>query len=69
MESARCIFTGITTWCRHNHQNNFSPSAKNIFYWPRSCDMKGGIVAMLFAIRALKECAWGLGKDRSYACS
>ena len=35
----------------------FQPERKEHFLFGRgSCDMKGGIVAMLFAIRALKEC-------------
>jgi acetylornithine deacetylase/succinyl-diaminopimelate desuccinylase family protein len=35
----------------------FQPERKDHFLFGRgSCDMKGGIVAMLFAIRALKEC-------------
>ena len=35
----------------------FVPSRKDHFLFGRgSCDMKGGIVAMLYAIRALKEC-------------
>ena len=40
----------------------FQPVRKEHFLFGRgSCDMKGGIVAMLFAIRALKECGVGLG--------
>ena len=35
----------------------FLPARKDHFVFGRgSCDMKGGIVAMLFAVRALKEC-------------
>jgi succinyl-diaminopimelate desuccinylase len=35
----------------------FQPSRKEHFLFGRgSCDMKGGIVAMLYAIRALREC-------------
>jgi succinyl-diaminopimelate desuccinylase len=35
----------------------FQPERKERFLFGRgSCDMKGGIVAMLFAVRALKEC-------------
>ena len=35
----------------------FLPARKEHFVFGRgSCDMKGGIVAMLFAVRALKEC-------------
>ena len=35
----------------------FQPERKEHFLFGRgSCDMKGGIVAMLFAVRALKEC-------------
>src|SRR5262249_50485633 len=35
----------------------FQPSRKEHFLFGRgSCDMKGGIVAMLYAIRALQEC-------------
>jgi succinyl-diaminopimelate desuccinylase len=35
----------------------FQPTSKEHFVFGRgSCDMKGGIVAMLFAVRALKEC-------------
>src|SRR5260370_17162874 len=37
---------------------HFQPVSKEHFLFGRgSCDMKGGIVAMLFAVRALKECA------------
>jgi acetylornithine deacetylase/succinyl-diaminopimelate desuccinylase family protein len=40
----------------------FQPERKDHFLFGRgSCDMKGGIVAMLFAIRALKECGVVLG--------
>ncbi|HXN54200.1 MAG TPA: ArgE/DapE family deacylase [Candidatus Acidoferrum sp.] len=40
----------------------FQPERREHFLFGRgSCDMKGGIVAMLFAIRALKECGVGLG--------
>jgi acetylornithine deacetylase/succinyl-diaminopimelate desuccinylase family protein len=39
----------------------FQPERKEHFLFGRgSCDMKGGIVAMLFAIRALKGCGVGL---------
>ena len=39
----------------------FQPERKDHFLFGRgSCDMKGGIVAMLFAVRALKECAVAL---------
>ena len=39
----------------------FQPERKEHFLFGRgSCDMKGGIVAMLFAIRALKECGAAL---------
>jgi acetylornithine deacetylase/succinyl-diaminopimelate desuccinylase family protein len=39
----------------------FQPVRKDNFLFGRgSCDMKGGIVAMLFAIRALKGCGVGL---------
>jgi acetylornithine deacetylase/succinyl-diaminopimelate desuccinylase family protein len=39
----------------------FQPVRKGNFLFGRgSCDMKGGIVAMLFAIRALKGCGVGL---------
>jgi succinyl-diaminopimelate desuccinylase len=37
--------------------DQFQPSRKEHFLFGRgSCDMKGGIVAMLYAIRALQEC-------------
>src|SRR6266404_9115907 len=40
----------------------FQPVRKEHFLFGRgSCDMKGGIVAMLYAILALKECGVGLG--------
>jgi succinyl-diaminopimelate desuccinylase len=40
----------------------FQPVRKEYFLFGRgSCDMKGGIVAMLFAIRALKECGLEVG--------
>ncbi len=40
----------------------FQPVRKEHFLFGRgSCDMKGGIVAMLFAVRALKECGVELG--------
>jgi succinyl-diaminopimelate desuccinylase len=39
----------------------FQPSRKEHFLFGRgSCDMKGGIVAMLYAIRALQECGTAL---------
>jgi succinyl-diaminopimelate desuccinylase len=39
----------------------FQPVRKDHFLFGRgSCDMKGGIVAMLFAVRSLKECAVAL---------
>jgi acetylornithine deacetylase/succinyl-diaminopimelate desuccinylase family protein len=39
----------------------FQPSRKEHFLFGRgSCDMKGGIVAMLYAIRALQECGAAL---------
>jgi succinyl-diaminopimelate desuccinylase len=39
----------------------FQPARKDHFLFGRgSCDMKGGIVAMLYAIRALKECRFAL---------
>jgi succinyl-diaminopimelate desuccinylase len=39
----------------------FQPVRKDRFLFGRgSCDMKGGIVAMLFAVRALKECGVSL---------
>jgi len=39
----------------------FQPERKDHFLFGRgSCDMKGGIVAMLFAVRALKECGVAL---------
>jgi succinyl-diaminopimelate desuccinylase len=40
----------------------FQPARKDHFLFGRgSCDMKGGIVAMLFAIRALQQCGMELG--------
>jgi succinyl-diaminopimelate desuccinylase len=40
----------------------FLPARKDHFLFGRgSCDMKGGIVAMLFAIRALQQCGMELG--------
>jgi acetylornithine deacetylase/succinyl-diaminopimelate desuccinylase family protein len=55
---------GERTLCFHGHydvvpaqsQEQFQPVRKEHFLFGRgSCDMKGGIVAMLYAIRALKE--------------
>jgi len=43
-------------------QEQFQPLRKEHFLFGRgSCDMKGGIVAMLYAILALKECGGELG--------
>jgi succinyl-diaminopimelate desuccinylase len=43
-------------------QEQFQPLRKDHFLFGRgSCDMKGGIVAMLYAILALKECGGELG--------
>src|SRR6202795_5273599 len=43
-------------------REQFQPSRKGHFLFGRgSCDMKGGIVAMLYAILALKECGAELG--------
>jgi succinyl-diaminopimelate desuccinylase len=43
-------------------QEQFQPLRKDHFLFGRgSCDMKGGIVAMLYAILALKECGRELG--------
>src|ERR1700694_5877788 len=43
-------------------REQFQPSRKGHFLFGRgSCDMKGGIVAMLYAILALKECGVVLG--------
>ena len=40
----------------------FQPRRKEHFLFGRgSCDMKGGIVAMLFAVRAIKECGVEIG--------
>ena len=48
----------------------FLPARKEHFLFGRgSCDMKGGIVAMLYAVRALQECSVSLnGKviDRAF---
>jgi acetylornithine deacetylase/succinyl-diaminopimelate desuccinylase family protein len=58
--------TGTRTLYFHGHYDvvpaqspaQFQPVRKEHFLFGRgSCDMKGGIVAMLFAIRALQECA------------
>jgi succinyl-diaminopimelate desuccinylase len=57
--------TGKRTLYFHGHYDvvpaqspqQFLPARKDHFVFGRgSCDMKGGIVAMLFAVRALKEC-------------
>jgi succinyl-diaminopimelate desuccinylase len=57
--------TGKHTLYFHGHYDvvpaqspqQFLPARKDHFVFGRgSCDMKGGIVAMLFAVRALKEC-------------
>jgi succinyl-diaminopimelate desuccinylase len=43
-------------------QEQFQPMRKEHFLFGRgSCDMKGGIVAMLYAILALKECGGEMG--------
>src|SRR5712692_2405522 len=43
-------------------REQFQPVRREHFLFGRgSCDMKGGIVAMLYAILALKECGAGLG--------
>src|SRR5260370_986563 len=43
-------------------REQFRPSRKDHFVFGRgTCDMKGGIVAMLYAILALKECGAELG--------
>jgi succinyl-diaminopimelate desuccinylase len=58
--------SGTRTLYFHGHYDvvpaqspaQFQPVRKEHFLFGRgSCDMKGGIVAMLFAIRALQECA------------
>jgi succinyl-diaminopimelate desuccinylase len=57
--------TGKRTLCFHGHYDvvpaqspeQFEPKRKEHFLFGRgSCDMKGGIVAMMYAIRALKAC-------------
>jgi succinyl-diaminopimelate desuccinylase len=57
--------SGTRTLYFHGHYDvvpaqspaQFQPERKEHFLFARgSCDMKGGIVAMLFAVRALKEC-------------
>ncbi|HET8921666.1 MAG TPA: ArgE/DapE family deacylase [Candidatus Acidoferrum sp.] len=68
-ESRGCLRAGYGSGERtlyfHGHYDvvpaqspeQFQPLRKDHFLFGRgSCDMKGGIVAMLFAIRALKEC-------------
>jgi succinyl-diaminopimelate desuccinylase len=68
-ESAVCLLAGYgrgeRTLYFHGHYDvvpaqspeQFQPVRKDHFLFGRgTCDMKGGIVAMLFAIRALKEC-------------
>lgn len=68
-ESPVCLLaeygSGERTLYFHGHYDvvpaqspeQFQPLRKEHFLFGRgSCDMKGGIVAMLFAIRALKEC-------------
>jgi acetylornithine deacetylase/succinyl-diaminopimelate desuccinylase family protein len=61
--------SGIRTLYFHGHYDvvpaqsaeQFRPVRKEHFLFGRGCcDMKGGIVAMLFAVRALKECAVAL---------
>jgi acetylornithine deacetylase/succinyl-diaminopimelate desuccinylase family protein len=60
---------GMRTLYFHGHYDvvpaqspeQFQPVRKEHFLFGRgSCDMKGGIVAMLFAVRSLKECAVAL---------
>src|SRR5713226_136398 len=60
---------GTRTLYFHGHNDvvpaqspeQFQPVRKEHFLFGRgSCDMKGGIVAMLFAVRSLKECAVAL---------
>jgi len=62
--------SGTRTLYFHGHYDvvpaqspeQFQPMRKEHFLFGRgSCDMKGGIVAMLFAVRALKECGVELG--------
>jgi acetylornithine deacetylase/succinyl-diaminopimelate desuccinylase family protein len=68
-ESPACLLAGCGRGARtlyfHGHydvvpaqsQEQFQPLRKEHFLFGRgSCDMKGGIVAMPFAIRALQEC-------------
>jgi succinyl-diaminopimelate desuccinylase len=61
--------SGTRTLYFHGHYDvvpaqsaeQFRPVRKEHFLFGRGCcDMKGGIVAMLFAVRALKECAVAL---------
>src|SRR5467141_3428998 len=61
--------SGARTLYFHGHYDvvpaqsptQFQPLRKEHFLFGRgSCDMKGGIVAMLFAVRALKECGVAL---------
>jgi succinyl-diaminopimelate desuccinylase len=69
-ESPACLLAehgrGKRTLYFHGHYDvvpaqtpeQFKPVRKKHFLFGRgTCDMKGGIVAMLFAMRALKECA------------
>jgi len=46
-------------------QKQFQPERKEHFVFGRgSCDMKGGIVSMLYAMRALRECGVDFGGGR-----
>jgi acetylornithine deacetylase/succinyl-diaminopimelate desuccinylase family protein len=72
-ESPACLLgeygRGKPTLYFHGHYDvvpaqsaeQFKPMRKKHFLFGRgACDMKGGIVAMLYAMRALKECGAGL---------
>jgi acetylornithine deacetylase/succinyl-diaminopimelate desuccinylase family protein len=72
-DSAVCLSanygTGERTLYFHGHydvvpaqsQEQFQPQRKELFLFGRgTCDMKGGIVAMLYAILALRECGTNL---------
>jgi acetylornithine deacetylase/succinyl-diaminopimelate desuccinylase family protein len=72
-ESPACLLAeygrGTRTLYFHGHYDvvpaqsaeQFKPARKKHFLFGRgSCDMKGGIVAMLYAMRALKECGVSL---------
>src|SRR5258708_31634963 len=61
MEERALYFHGHYDVVPVQSREQFQPSRRDHFLFGRgSCDMKGGIVAMLYAILALKDCGAGL---------